>query len=376
VRAAQVSKPERVYRMARCGLDTAGGTSRLDLRWRLSQWFVRYFRNDVIMRADRLLSILMLLQSRGPRKLTAQELARELEVSERTIYRDIDALSASGVPIYAEPGPGGGYALLDSYRTTLTGLNEGEARALFMLSIPDALADLGLSQQLRSALLKLGAALPAARREDQDLVRQRFYLDSSWWRQGEEPVPHLSALHEAVWRDQRVALAYRIEPLGIDITQMVDPYALVAKAGVWYLVVAVQGPLRVFQLSGLSQVRLTGEAFQRPDSFDLEAFWRGWCREQERSHDRYAATVRVAPQFAPELIRRMGEQARRGISAASAVDAVAWLTVELHFESLEAARERILSFGGGVEVLEPLALRWSVQDFAQQVMAVYGRPGG
>ena len=312
----------------------------------------------------------MLLQSRGPRKLTAQALAREMEVSERTIYRDIDALSSAGVPIYGEPGPAGGYALLDSYRTTLTGLNEGEARALFMLSIPNALADLGMSQELRSALLKLSAALPAARRGDEERVRQRFYLDSAWWRQDEEPVPHLPTLHEAVWQDRRVWLAYRIEPLGIDITQKADPYALVAKGGVWHLVIAIQGVLRVHRLSVLTDVRLTEERFQRPAGFDLEAFWRGWCAEQEHGRDRFAVVVRVAPRFAPELVRLLGEQARSGL-ATGLTDSAGWVVVGLHFESLEAARERILSFGGGVEVLEPLALRWSVQDFAAQTAALY-----
>ncbi len=312
----------------------------------------------------------MLLQARGPRKLTAQELARELEVSERTIYRDIDALSAAGVPVYGESGPAGGYALLDNYRTSLTGLNDSELQALFMLSIPDALTDLGLSQPLRSALLKLSASLPAARRVEEERVRHRFYLDSTWWRQGEEPVPHLAALHEAVWRDWRVVLAYRIEPLGVDITDVVDPYALVTKAGVWYLVAAIQGALRVYRLSSLADVRPTDERFQRPASFDLAAYWRDWCGEQEQGRDRFAVVVRVAPRFATELIRRLGEQARRGLAAGS-TDAAGWTAVELHFESLEAARERILSFGGGVEVLEPPALRWSVQDFAAQIGLVY-----
>jgi predicted DNA-binding transcriptional regulator YafY len=327
------------------------------------------------MRADRLLSILLLLQARGPRKLTAQALARELEVSERTIYRDIDALSTAGVPVYGEAGPAGGYALLDSYRTTLTGLTGDETRALFMLSIPDALSELGVGQQLRSALLKLSAALPDARRGDEERVRQRFYLDSAWWRQGEEPVPHLSTIQQAVWQDRRVWLDYRIEPLGIDITQQVDPYALVVKAGVWHLVAAVEVTLRVFRLAALSQVRLAAEGFQRPPDFDLEAFWRGWCSEQEQGRDRFMAVVRVAPHFAPELIRRMGEQARRSLAAGS-VGAAGWTTVSLPFESLEAARERILSFGGGVEVLEPPALRWSVQDFAQQIVALYNPPSG
>ena len=141
------------------------------------------------MRADRLLSLLMLLQARG--RMTAQELAAELEVSERTIYRDINALSASGVPVYAESGPGGGCALLDSYRTNLTGLTADEARALFMLNIPAALDQLGVTQELKAALLKLSAALPEARRRDEERIRQRIHLDSTWWFQAEEPLPHL-----------------------------------------------------------------------------------------------------------------------------------------------------------------------------------------
>lgn len=322
------------------------------------------------MRADRLLSILLLLQARGPRKLTAAQLAAELEVSERTIYRDIDALSAAGVPVYGEAGPAGGYALLDSYRTTLTGLTGDEARALFMLSIPDALAELGVSQQLRSALLKLSAALPAAHRNDEAQVRQRFFLDSAWWRQGVEPVAHLPALHEAVWQDRRVRLSYRIEPPGIDITQTVDPLALVAKAGVWHLVAAAQGALRVFPLATLRAAHLAEGHFQRPADFDLEAFWRAWCREQEQGRASFTATVRVAPHFASELARRMGAQARAAV-AAGRIDETGWVTVQLHFESLEAARERILSFGGGVEVLQPPSLRWSVQDFAAQTAALY-----
>ena len=159
------------------------------------------------MRADRLLSILMLLQARG--RLTAGELARELEVSERTIYRDVDALSASGVPIYGDRGPDGGYALLDSYRTSLTGLTEREVRALFMLSIPAPLADLGVDGELRTALHKLAAALPDARRGDEERVRRRIHLDAVWWSREHEPVPYLAAIHEAVWQDRRLSIRYR-----------------------------------------------------------------------------------------------------------------------------------------------------------------------
>ena len=160
------------------------------------------------MRADRLLSLLMLLQARG--RMTAQELAQELEVSERTIYRDINALSASGVPVYAESGPGGGCALLDSYRTNLTGLTADEARALFMLSIPAPLDQLGVTQELKAALLKLSAALPEARRSDEERIRQRVYLDSLNWFQDADAVPHLPAIYRAVWDDRKLAITLRV----------------------------------------------------------------------------------------------------------------------------------------------------------------------
>lgn len=184
------------------------------------------------MRADRLISLLMLLQVRG--QMTARELAKELEVSERTVYRDIEALSFAGVPVYGEPGPDGGYALVDRYRTNLTGLTEGEVRALFMLSIPAPLSDLGMSQELRTALLKLTAALPAARRHDETWIRQRFHLDATWWQQGEGHVPHLKTIHQAVWQDCKLYVVYR--PLfSVEIERLVLPYGLVAKAGTWYV---------------------------------------------------------------------------------------------------------------------------------------------
>jgi len=185
------------------------------------------------MRADRLLSLMMLLQIRG--RMTARDLASELEVSERTIYRDIDALSGAGIPVYGEPGPEGGYALLDDYRTNLTGLTETEVRALFMLSIPTPLADLGESQNLKSALLKLSAALPATRRQDEELVRQRILIDSTWWNQSNQRVPYIQAIHQAIWQDRKLHIGYQLF-FQIPIEQVVDPYSLVAKAGIWFLV--------------------------------------------------------------------------------------------------------------------------------------------
>lgn len=320
------------------------------------------------MRADRLLSLLMLLQARG--RMTAQSLAEELEVSERTIYRDIDALSAAGVPVYGEAGREGGYALLDSYRTSLTGLTDKEVRALFMLGIPAPLADLGVSQELKAALLKLSAALPAARRRDEERVRQRFYLDAAWWHQGEEAVPHLQTVYQALWQDRKLAVTYRPLPT-VTIEQLVEPYGLVAKAGVWYLVCARAGKVSVHRVSELLDTRLSDETFQRPAGFVLPAFWKAWCGQREQSQVNYPVTVRVAPDFLPWLPMYFGDSIRARIAQAGPPDAAGWVTLELSFESLEAARDRILGLGRGVEVLKPLALRLSILDYARQIVALY-----
>ena len=323
------------------------------------------------MRADRLLSLLMLLQARG--KLSARALAAELGVCERTIYRDVEALSSAGVPIYGETGPEGGYALLDSYRTTLTGLSDGELRALFMLSIPSAFQDLGLSQQLKGALLKLSAALPAARRDEEERVRRRFYLDSTWWRQGAEPVPHLRTVQQAVWEDRELKVRYRPTPvIGAEVRQAVEPYGLVAKAGTWYVVWMRQGSPRVYRVAQLLEAELGGEGFTRSAEFDLPAFWQAWCAEQERSRTQYPVTVRLRPHAIPYLSYFFGS-AVRGQAAQALADDQGRITLELGFESLEAARDRLLALGGAVEVLEPLPLRLSMVDLAERIAAVYRR---
>lgn len=321
------------------------------------------------MRADRLLSLLMLLQTHG--KLPAWRLARELEVSERTIYRDIEALSMAGIPVYGEPGREGGYALLDRYRTTLTGLSDAQVRALFMLSIPAPLADLGVSQEARAALLKVTAALPGDHREDERRVRQRFFLDAVGWERGAEAVPHLQTIHQAVWQDRQLWIAYRIGPLAVDLEQQVEPFGLVAKAGIWHLVYRRGEALRVQRVSHLSSARLADESFARPADFDLTAFWRAWCAEQEQSRSFYTVSVRISPRLAPELPHLFGDPVSKRIAQAGPADSAGWISAELAFESLEAARERLLGLGGSIEVLAPAALRASLADYAQQIVDLY-----
>lgn len=319
------------------------------------------------MRADRLLSLLLLLQARG--RMTAQALARELEVSERTIYRDIDALSTSGVPVYGERGPEGGYGLLDGYRTSLTGLTADEMRAFFMLSMPAPLADLGMGADLKTALLKLSAALPAAHREE-ERVRQRFYLDATWWGQGDEPAPHVQTIQQAVWQDRLLAIGYQL-PQAITIEQVVEPYGLVAKAGVWYLVYAVSGRMRAMRVSQLQSVRTLDETFTRSDDVDLAAFWQQWCATVEDDRLHYRVTARVSPAVAARLSLYFDRGLGDSMARAGPPNADGWITIELSFESFFEARARLLGCGRDVEVLAPQPLRQSILDFASQVISLY-----
>jgi len=323
------------------------------------------------MRADRLLSLLMLLQARG--RLTAQELALELEVSERTIYRDINALSASGVPVYAESGPGGGCALLDSYRTNLTGLTADEARALFMLSIPAPLDQLGVTQELKAALLKLAAALPEARRHDGERIRQRIYLDSLNWFQDVDAVPHLPVIYRAVWDDRLVAITLCLQFAAfVDsrIEQVIAPYGVVAKAGVWHIIAARDDQLRVYRAADVIDARLLDETFTRCADFDLAEFWQKWCDGVEQDRPRYEVTLRLAPHFVPIAPHYLGDQVRAPIEQATP-DERGRVQIVTAFESLEEARARCLSLGYAIEVLEPAALRNSVIDYAEQIRRVY-----
>jgi len=316
------------------------------------------------MRADRLLSLLMLLQTRGTQ--TAQSLAAELEVTERTIYRDVTALSAAGVPVYTERGPGGGIALVEDYRTNLTGLNADEVRALFMLSIPAPLDQLGVGAELRTALLKLSAALPSSRQAEGSTARQRIHLDAAWWFQSEEPTPHLKTIQAALWSNRKLELVYRSD-FGASVEMVLAPYGLVAKASVWYLVGAREDHLRVLRISRIQQAGLGAEGFEYPATFDLASFWKSWCDEFESSRPQIPVTLRVSPALAQILSENRPET----LMSPPKIEPDGWQTITLTFESIESARTRILGYGGAAEVLEPLALRRSVQDFARQTLARY-----
>lgn len=320
------------------------------------------------MRADRLISMLMLVQARG--RMTAGQLADELEVTVRTIYRDVDALSAAGVPLVTDRGPGGGISLLDSYRTSLTGLSEPETRALLMLSIPSPLNQLGVSTELASALRKLAASLPAGRQAEEHRVRGRLLVDPAPWHETGQRAPHLRALHEAVWQDRVVVLTRRVA-FGAEISRRVDPLALAAKEGVWHLVCRAEGHLRVHRVEEVVDVTETGDDVDRPAEFDLPRFWARWCEAHAAERARYEVRLKVAPDLASELHFHVGDEARSALAAADDPATDGWITLELAFTSLPAARAQCLAFGAAAEVLEPRALRDTVSDFATQTSQLY-----
>ena len=258
------------------------------------------------MRADRLLSILMLLQTKG--RMTAHDLAAQLEVSERTIYRDLEALSMAGVPVYAERGPGGGCALVDGYQTRLTGLTESEVQALFLLNIAGPLADLGLSRALDDAMLKLTAALPQPSRAHADFIRQRFHLDTNWWYHTDEPASCLQVLQEALWQDRKLVLFYH-EDDGAWSERLAEPYGLVSKAGVWYLVASCHDEKCVFRITRIHHATISAESFIRQEDFELSRYWSDYCAHIETNRPGYAPSLRLAPdevERLPQLLHDCG----------------------------------------------------------------------
>lgn len=328
-----------------------------------------------IMRADRLISLLMILQTKG--QMTAQELAQRLEVSPRTIYRDLDALSAAGVPVYAERGPQGGCALLENYRTNLTGLTEGEVRALFMLTVPGLLNELGAGRAAEQALLKLTAALPAPFQKDAQLVRERIHLDPAAWFSPPEPTPYLPVVQEAVWQERRLRMQYRRAD-GQWVRRLVDPYGLVAKASIWYMVAALYSAPTVFRVSRIQEASLTDSTFQRNPDFRLAVYWQQWRTRLESTHDRFAVTLLVPPVGLPALVQVFGEGMHQLVSNAGTPDANGCLTVTMSFQSEEDALRQLLGVGTAVTVLTPDSLRHSLvqaaQDIATYQVGTYNQP--
>lgn len=319
------------------------------------------------MRASRLLSILLLLQTRG--RMSAQALANEFEVSVRTLYRDIDQLSAAGVPVYAERGRAGGFELLDGYRTRLTGLTPVEAEALFLSGLPGPAADLGLGDAMAQAQLKLLAALPG--REGAGHVARRFHLDPVGWFRGVERTDILPTLADAVWNSLRIRIRY--ESWTDVVERQLEPLGLVLKAGVWYLVAQSGERPRTYRISAIETLALTAETFPRPKSFDLAAYWSAWAKDFEARIQQGEATLRLSPAGLKRLSLLSSAANEMAARTASAPDPDGWVRVIIPVEttSLDHAATEILKLGVESQVLAPPALRRHMAEFAARLSALY-----
>lgn len=318
------------------------------------------------MRSSRLLSILLRLQAQG--RVSAAALAEALEVSMRTVYRDIDALSAAGVPVYAEHGRLGGFVLRDGYRTALTGLDRPEAESLFLAGVPFAAAQLGMGASLETTRLKLMAALPEALRQDALRVAARFHLDPVAWFQGPEAQLLLPALAEAVWSGRLLSLEY--ESWRGRVERQVAPLGLVLKGGLWYLVAAVGSQVRTYRVSAIQRLKIEQQRAEPPADFDLERYWEAFARDYEVRMQAGRARVRARPQ----ALRRLAEASHamaQAVAAAGPCDALGWHRLEIPIESIEAAVGELLRLGPDVEALAPAELRAALREAAAALHHVY-----
>ncbi|HYH92084.1 MAG TPA: YafY family protein [Candidatus Saccharimonadales bacterium] len=320
------------------------------------------------MRASRLVNILLLLQSRGG--LTASELARELEVSVRTIHRDVEELSAAGVPIYAERGPLGGIRLVDGYRTRLTGMTVEEAEALFLSGLPGPAAQLGLGTVVAAAQLKVMAALPPELRSRASRLVQRFHLDASGWFQADEPVPHLALIAEAVWDGRGIAITY--ERGDRTVERLLAPLGLVLKGGVWYLVAMTSdGQVRTFRGSRVSACRIVEPPEGRPVTFDLAAYWAESSAAYERESPSVEVVVRLPESRLGRLSDFVGSRVVRQAERLVVDDPDGWLHLRLRMQWPEDVHGQLLAVGSSLEVLEPPEIRARVEATARRVIARY-----
>ena len=318
------------------------------------------------MRADRLLELMLLLQQKG--KQTSAELSEALHVSQRTIYRDIDALSAMGVPVYADGGPGGGYGLLENYRTSLTGLNEKEIQALFSMTVPNQAAALTEGDHLNRAFLKLASVLPQRYQYYLGQTEKRLYLDTSPWFETGQATPHLQTLQKAIWQDQMVDISYTRQDKSMG-QRLVAPYALAAKSDTWYLVAETEDGMRVFRVSRIDGVVVQDEIFDRSAEFDLPSFWQRWVEAYEKSLPGYPVTINVLPAAEEWLVQRFGDSVRDLLDSAETVNGRKQIVVM--FERVEEAHAYLVGLGNSAEIVRPVQLKNMVKETAQGIIDFY-----
>jgi len=324
------------------------------------------------------LRLLFVLQRR--REATAASLARELEVSVRTLYRDVAALMAAGVPLWTEPGPRGGIRLVEGWRTKLDGLTADEAGALSLSAAPQVVAELGLASVAASARAKLDATLPAELRSRAAKLRERFLLDAPGWFSRRDPLAWLPAVAEAVWSERRLVLVYASgsgAASGPHATRRVDPLGLVLKAGTWYLVARHRRALRTYRVGRIQRATVRAERFERPAAFELAQYWANAAAAFDVSLLRYRCTLRLTARGmlrVPELIP--GDAVRAMLLRATLSDASGWRTVALRLESEDVALGQLIGLGEDVEVVEPASLRARFATLAARMAARHRTASG
>lgn len=311
------------------------------------------------MLASRLLSILMLLQTRG--RMSARELACAFEVSVRTIHRDIDQLSAAGIPVYADRGRTGGFQLMDGYRTKLTGLTRSEAEVVFLAGLPGPAAQLGLSDLLSAARLKLLAAMPPAVQPDAERIAARFHLDTVPWFRASDPLPTLRTVGQAVWSERYLKARYSIA--GEVRTRKLGPLGLVLKAGVWYLVAQTSKGIGTYRVAKIVEAEIADEPFARPGNFDLAAHWQKSSQSYESEVYRARADVRLSPR-GMAMIEVLGPYVAEAAVNSARRERDGWTRCTLPIESISHGVGEFMRLGDEVEVLGPPPLRKSMGEVA------------
>ena len=323
---------------------------------------------DATMRADRLLSILLLLQAHG--RLSARALAERLEVSERTVHRDMEALAVAGVPVWAQPGRHGGWSLTDDYRTDLTGLTEAELRSLVVAGAAGILSGLGLGEAFDRAITKVLATLPAARRETASAARGYLHVDPSGWRRTEDAATWLPALDDALRRGRRVTIQYERASDRSVVERTVDPVGLVAKGSVWYVVAAVEGSPRTYRVSRLRHVLILDEPSDRPADLDLAAYWSAARDSFQAALPSVDWVMRCSPGVMDRV--RLGWRFARLVDE-DPPDHDGWVTGRFRADSVEVAVETALGLGADAEVLAPADIAARVLDGATAIVTRSGR---
>jgi len=314
-------------------------------------------------------SLLLLLQNRG--RMTAQELADELEVSVRTIYRDVDALSAAGIPLYGDAGHAGGYQLLDGYRTRLTGLTTTEARTLFLSGLPGPAAELGLGTVLAAATLKLQAALPAPLRDSASQLSERFYLDAPGWYRTADDVPYLPLVAGAVWDRQVIQVRYRRWKEPAEVSRLLEPHGLVLKAGVWYVVARREGAFRTYRVDQIIAASSCDRGFDPEPGFDLQAYWRSYLADFHRRLHTGDVVIRLSPDGVRRMGGLLGAAAVAAVQAGGMTDPDGWTRARVPIESATQALADFLRLGPDLEIVTPAELREQAIRAIRAMTAVY-----